>query len=296
MLPTLRQFRYLIALADNGSFSRAADAVHVTQPTLSAGIAELEAILGQVLIDRGARGGGLMLTPAGQTALATARSILMATDDLVGTLRAQSAVFGGPFRLGAIPTIAPYYLADVLRSVQSHAPNARLMVHEDQSQRLIEGLSHGTLDAAILALPYPALGMMVAPIFDDALWLVCPPDHPLALLSFITQDDLVDVPFLLMQDGHCLREHALAVCETTRAQTGDIGAASLYTLAHLVAAGHGLALIPDMAVRAGLARTLGLVTIAFAAPQPSRKIALLWRAGSPAARDAAMLANLLKGL
>lgn len=292
MLPTLRQLSYLVALADTGSFSKAAAHVHVTQPTLSAGVAELEAILGQVLVDRGARG-GLALTPAGEDALVRARALLMGAEDLVRAARRTASPLSGPLRLGAIPTIAPYYLADVLARAQPGHPDLRLILREDQSARLVDALSTGALDAAILALPYPAAGMTVEPLFDDPLWLVCPPDHPLAARQTVGDSDLECAPLLFMEDGHCLREHALAACQTTPAD-GGVAAASLYTLAHLVAAGHGVALIPDMAVRAGLARTLGLAAVPFAPPQPKRQIALMWRTGSPAAAHAAALAALLK--
>ncbi len=294
MLPTLRQLSYLVALADTGSFSKAAAHVYVTQPTLSAGVAELEAILGQPLVDRGARG-GLTLTPAGADALVRARALLMGAEDLVRAARITARPLSGPLRLGAIPTIAPYYLADVLARVQPGHPDLRLILREDQSARLVEALSTGALDAAILALPYPAPGMTVVSLFDDPLWLVCRPDHALAHKTEITDADLATAPLLFMEDGHCLREHALAACPAVQARDNGVAAASLYTLAHLVAAGHGVALIPDMAVRAGLVSPLGLVTVPFASPQPMRQIALMWRTGGPAAGDAAALAAVLKG-
>ncbi len=292
MNPTLRQLAYLVHLHDHRSFSRAAAHAHVAQPTLSAGIAELEQILGQTLIDRSQRGAGVAFTPMGLEVLSRARTILTACDDLVQQARQSRDPLSGPVRLGAIPTIAPFYLAGVLSRTRRTAPQLQLLLREDQTHRLSDALRRGELDAAILALPTDLDGLHHRVLQRDPLLLICPASHAWAGRSHVTSADLGHAELLFLEDGHCLRDHALAACAAHQAR-GALQAASLYTLAHLVAAGHGLALVPDMAVQHGLTHGLDLVAIPFAAPVPHRDIALVWRAGSPASRDAMALADVL---
>src|SRR5579864_7587566 len=177
MLPTLRQLQYLKLLAEHRSFSRAAEAAHVTQPTLSAGVQELERILGAPVVDRGRA--GVILTAAGEEAVARAEAILAQAEDLVQAARGAGQPLAGRFRLGVIPTIAPFLLPRALPALRSRFPKLRLFLREDQTARLIAALKAGALDAALIALPYDTRGLETAPVCDDELVAALPANHPL---------------------------------------------------------------------------------------------------------------------
>ena len=291
MLPTLRQLQYLKLLAEHGSFSRAAEAAHVTQPTLSAGVQELEKILGAPVVDR-ARS-GVILTPIGEEAVRRAGDILARSEDLVQAARAAGQPLTGRFRLGVIPTVAPYLLPKVLPLLRTRFPKLSLFLREDLTHRLIAALKSGALDAALIALPYDVTGLETAHVSDDELMAAFPEGHPLTQGGPVSPDRLEGEDLILLEDGHCLREHALGVCGMEPPRLGEEGfaATSLHTLVQMVGSGLGVSLVPAMAVEAGLARGVPISVLHLAAEQPSREIVIAWRKGSSRGVEGQMLAE-----
>ena len=296
-LPTLRQMQYLKLLAEHGSFGRAAEAAHVTQPTLSAGVQELEKILGGPVVDR-ARS-GVILTAIGEVALARATTILNEAEEMVQSARNAGHPLTGRFRLGVIPTVAPYLLPKALPLLRTRFPKLRLYLREDLTHRLIALLKAGQLDAALIALPYDMAGLAHAHVSDDELLAALPSTHPLAHAreappSAMESDDLI-----LLEDGHCLRDHALAACGLRPPKaTGEeeaFAATSLPTLVQMVGSGLGVTFQPAMAVAAGLADTADISVMPLQADHPSREIVVAWRAGSSRAAEGRLLAETLRG-
>ena len=295
MLPTLRQLQYLKLLADHRSFSRAAEAAHVTQPTLSAGIAELERILGAPVVDR-ARS-GVILTPVGEEAVRRGGDILAQAEDLVQATASAGQPLAGRFRLGVIPTVAPYLLPRALPLLRERFPKLKLYLREDLTHRLIASLKAGALDAALIALPYDTAGLDTARVSEDALLAAVPQSHPLSQGGAIAPERLEGSELILLEDGHCLREHALAACglEPPRSLTDNVFAAtSLPTLVQMVGSGLGVSLLPAMAVEAGLTRNVPVSIHPLAALKPSREIVVCWHAGSSRAGEGRLLAETLQ--
>jgi LysR family transcriptional regulator, hydrogen peroxide-inducible genes activator len=294
MLPTLRQLQYVKLLAEHGSFSRAADAAHVTQPTLSAGIAELERILGSPVVDR-ARS-GVILTAAGEEAVRRAGEILSAAEDLVQATRSAGQPLSGRFRLGVIPTVAPYLLPRALPTLRRRFPKLGLYLREDLTHRLIANLKAGSLDAALIALPYDTTGLETAHVADDELVALLPANHRLAAHSRVTPQELEDNGLILLEGGHCLREHALAACSLDRPGFGehDFAATSLPTLVQMVGSGLGVSLAPAMAVDAGLVQDAPVSVRPIAADASTREIVVAWRAGSSRRAEGRLLAQVLR--
>jgi LysR family hydrogen peroxide-inducible transcriptional activator len=298
LLPTLRQLQYLKLLAEHGSFSRAAEAAHVTQPTLSAGVAELEKVLGAPVVDRGRA--GVFLTPVGEEAVSRAGDILALAEDLVQAARSAGNPLTGRFRLGVIPTIAPFLLPRALPALRQKFPQLRLFLREDLTARLIAGLKSGALDAAVIALPYDLAGLDHAPVFDDPFYAAAPANHPFALESTIDPARLEPNEMILLEDGHCLREHALAACAfdapKAKGPEGAFAATSLHTLIQMVGSGLGVTLVPKLAVEAGLTDAAPVVVRPLSKDAPSRQVVVAWRAGSSRGRDARLLAEAFKSL
>jgi len=289
--PTLRQLSFLTAIADHGSFVAAAEQALVTQPSLSAAIKELEAILGAKLIERGRN--GATLTPAGEIAAAKARAILSAVDELGEAVQGAAEPLTGSFRLGVIPTIAPFFLPKVLPRAKQAFPKLKLYLREDLTSRLIEGLRAHTLDAALIALPYEAQGIDTQPLFDDEFLFVGPPNHPLSQTPSLSAADLEGEAVLLLEDGHCLRDHAIGVCGMTRPGQEEVRATSLFTLVQMAAGGLGISLLPKMAADAGIVAD-GLTVRAFTPPVIGRQIGLAWRRNSGRLREIKALSTILK--
>ena len=297
MLPTLRQLQYLKLLADHGSFSRAAEAANVTQPTLSAGIRELEKILGEPVVDR-ARS-GVLLTAAGQAAADRAGPMLAAAEDLVQAAQGAGRPLAGRFRLGVIPTIAPFLLPRALPVIRSRFPELKLYLREDLTPRLLTALRTGGLDAALIALPYDMSGLDYAHVEHDELLAATPMAHPLAKSRRVDLDGLVADDLILLEDGHCLRDHALAACGVTLparppGEEGGFAATSLPTLVQMVGSGLGVSFLPAMAVDAGLADQADIAVRPLAADHPSREIVVAWRKGSHRAAEGRLLAEALR--
>ncbi|HWA01110.1 MAG TPA: hydrogen peroxide-inducible genes activator [Caulobacterales bacterium] len=292
-LPTLRQLQFLTALRAEGSFVGAAEAVGVTQPTLSAGIKELEAALGAVLVERGRA--GAVLTAAGEEAATRAAQALSEVEELVRTVKAAGKPFAGNFRLGAIPTIAPFLLPRALPLLKRRFPSVRLQLREDLTSRLIEGLKARSLDAALIALPYASHGIETAAVAEDEFMLACPEGHRLAARNDLAPEHLKQEDLLLLEDGHCLREHALSVCGATPGRrSSEVSATSLHTLVQMVAGGMGVTLLPKIAADAGAAAGAHVAVRPFAEPVIGRSIGVAWREGSPRAEEARALAKLLR--
>lgn len=297
MLPTLRQLQYLKLLAEHGSFSRAAEAAHVTQPTLSAGVQELEKILGTPMVDRNRS--GVILTAAGADAVARAGAILAQAEDLVQACRSAGQPLEGRLRLGVIPTIAPFLLPPALPALRRQFPKLRLFLREDMTARLLADLRTGSLDICLIALPYDMVGLDWAHVSHDELLAAFPANHPLSAGRAVPAAALEREPLILLEDGHCLRDHALSACNlTTLKPAGEEGfaATSLATLVQMVGSGLGVTLLPSMAVEAGLADA-AQVSVRPLGPQPaSREIVVAWRAGSTRATEGRLLAEVFAGV
>jgi LysR family hydrogen peroxide-inducible transcriptional activator len=296
MLPTLRQLQYLKLLVEHGGFGKAAEAAHVTQPTLSAGIQELEKILGAPVVDR-ARS-GLILTDVGEAALAKARVILNEADELVQAARSAGQPLTGRFRLGVIPTIAPFLLPRALPLLRSRFPDLRLYLREDLTQRLISALKSGHLDAALIALPFDMTGLDSAHVADDEILAALPSGHPLAGQARTRPSELEDGDLILLEDGHCLRDHALAACGLRPPRQSDaeatFAATSLPTLVQMVGSGLGVTFLPSMAVAAGLTEGTPIEIRPLQAEDPTREIVVAWRSGSIRGAEGRLLAETLR--
>ncbi len=293
VLPTLRQLKFLVALADRRHFGQAAEASFVSQSTLSAAIQELEDNLGVVLFDRTRR--SVAPTGIGLEIAERARAILQQAEDLVDVAIAAHDPLSGPLRLGVIPTIAPFLLPRVLPRLREAAPELKLYLREEQTARLMERLDAGQLDAAILALPVALDGAESEDIAVDRFSLVCPRSHRLAGLATVGPADLANEDLLLLEDGHCLREHALAACALEGARRNSaLQGTSLHTLVQMAASGLGVTLVPEMAIASGLLAGLDLHVAPLADDRPGRRIALVWRQTSGRKETFRQLAGLLR--
>ncbi|MET3526418.1 LysR family hydrogen peroxide-inducible transcriptional activator [Phenylobacterium koreense] len=283
-------------LAEHGSFGRAAEAAHVTQPTLSAGVQELEKILGGPVVDR-ARS-GVILTAIGEVALGKATRILNEAEELVQSARNAGHPLTGRFRLGVIPTVAPFLLPRALPILRERFPKLRLFLREDLTHRLIAQLKAGQLDAALIALPYDMTGLDHAHVSDDELMAALPRSHPLAKEREAPPSALESDDLILLEDGHCLRDHALAACGLKPPRgVGDeesFAATSLPTLVQMVGSGLGVSFLPAMAVAAGLTETADVAVMPLKAEHPQREIVVAWRAGSSRAAEGQLLAEVLR--
>ena len=298
MLPTLRQLQYLKLLAEHGSFSKAAEAAHVTQPTLSAGIQELERTLGAPVVDR-ARS-GVILTPVGEETVARAQDVLARAEDLVHAARSAGRPLSGRFRLGVIPTIAPFMLPKALPALRTRFPDLRLFLREDLTSKLVAGLKAGSLDAALIALPYELQGIETAEVGHDELLAAVPANHPMTANASVSRAALAGEELILLEDGHCLRDQALSACglDGSRSFGGEdagFAATSLATLVQMVGSGLGVSLLPAMAVEAGLADDAP-VTVRPLDGGARREVAVAWRAGSSRGAEARLLADTLRDL
>jgi LysR family hydrogen peroxide-inducible transcriptional activator len=293
MLPTLRQLQYLKLLSEHGSFSRAAEAAHVSQPALSAGVQELERVLGAPVVER-ARS-GVILTPVGEEAVRRAGDVLARAEDLVDAARAAGMPLAGRFRLGVIPTVAPYLLPRALPLLRQAYPALKLFLREDLTPRLIGALKSGALDAAVIALPYDTTGLETAFIAEDEILAAAPEGHPLSRFPRIDPEALERGELILLEDGHCLRDQALSACSLEAPRGEEVFAAtSLPTLVQMIGSGLGVSFLPAMAVRAGLIEGSGVCVRPLQSSSARREIVVAWRAGSSRAREGGLLAETLR--
>ncbi|HEY5636400.1 MAG TPA: LysR substrate-binding domain-containing protein [Burkholderiales bacterium] len=293
-LPTLRQLQYLEAIAAQLNFTRAAASCHVTQSTLSAGLKELESVLGAQLVERDRQ--HVLMTPLGLEVAARGRELLAGAADLAALGRAAAAPMRGRLRLGVIPTIAPFLLPKLLPALRKRHPALQLALREDLTARLLGQLEAGELDFALIALPYDTGTLRVKALFDDAFRLVGPADEAaLAGAPRKVTATLAD-RLLLLEEGHCLRAHTLAACKQGVPASQGVEATSLLTLVQMVASGMGLALVPEMALASGLLAGTGLAARPLAAPVPTRTVALAARRSSARLADFDALAARIAGL
>jgi len=279
-LPSLKQLKYLCAVAKTRHFGQAATACHVSQSTLSAAISEIEENLGTRLVERNNK--RVYLTDIGEEVVRRSQSILTNVSDLVTLCRASGEPFSSELRLGVIPTIAPFLLPGLLSQLRSDYPNFRLSIREDLSKPLVERLYRGELDVLLLALPYPSQGTQTRHLFYDDFLFICPDKHPLARARNIHLDDLNDQDVLLLEDGHCLRDHALEACKLdSKKLSTPYQATSLNTLVQMVANGMGVTLLPRMAVDAHILTGIPVKIKPFAEKNVWRSIGLMWRNTSP---------------
>lgn len=278
--PTLKQFKYLLAVAEHGHFGNAAKSCHVSQSTLSAALMELEESLGSALVERNNR--QVILTALGREVVERVRNILLDVDDLQAVCQASAEPFTGKMRLGVIPTIAPFILPGLLKQLRKRHPEFQLFIREDLSEHLVNALQRGELDVLLLALPYPADNVATAPLFEDEFFFACPKGHEWAGKKSLSTKDLKTQDLLLLEDGHCLRDHALEACKLKDADINiPYQATSLNTIVQMVANGIGVTLLPKMAIDAKILTGTDVQTQPFKEKKVARSIGLMWRKKTP---------------
>ena len=294
---TLRQLRYLSALARHGHFGRAAEACAVTQPALSMQIRDLERTLGVAVVER--RPGEVMLTDVGREIARRGEDVLTASRDLVDFARHRSGLLTGRLTLGVIPSLAPYLLPRILPLLQSRFPELRLELRETQTRQLIEDIKSGALDAAMLALPVAEPDVDTIALFDDLFLLAVPASDPRKANARVAAAEIDQNRLILLEDGHCLRDQALAFCATaargrSSAGAGTVfGASSLNTVMQMVAGGYGVTLIPQIAADVER-RDQRVKFLRLENPEPGRSIGLVFRRTSPRKADFAALGEVVK--
>ena len=272
----LRDLRYLVALADERHFGRAAARCHVSQPTLSAQVRKLEEYLGVALLERQPR--RLSLTEAGSRVVERARRMLLEADAIVELARSDRDPLAGSLKVALIPTVGPYLLPHVARQLRRDLPRLKLMLYEYQTEPLLAKLRSGEIDVGILALPVPQDGLDTCVLYEEPFTVAVPAGHPLAARDRLKLEDLRGETLLLLEDGHCLRDQALEVCSRVRVhEDQDYRATSLETLRQMVAAGHGVTLMPRLAAASHGSTARGLRIKPFAKPAPARTIGAVWR-------------------
>jgi LysR family transcriptional regulator, hydrogen peroxide-inducible genes activator len=294
-LPTLKQLQYLVALQEHGHFGKAADACFVTQSTLSAGLRELESLLGLVLVERTRR--VVRFTPLGQKMVAKAHRILREAEELADMARAAGKPLADDLRMSVIPTIAPFLLPQLLPQLRLKFPELKLYLREETSAAAVDALHKGQVDCVLMALPFAAGDIEHAHLFDDRLYVAFPRGEPENPPAVITPDQVDEGRLLLLVDGHCLKDHALAACNRPelRSSATMLGT-SLHTLILMVDNGLGQTLIPEMAVKAGLLNSTQVQARPLDAPHATREIALVWRTNSPRHSEFELLAEAMREL
>ena len=291
-LPTLKQLQYLVALRQHGHFGKAAEACFVTQSTLSAGLRELETLLGVSLVERTRR--VVRFTALGEKIADKAIRVLREGEELAELARAEGKPLHGELRMGVIPTIAPFLLPAMLPRLREQWPNLKLFLREETSHAACEALHRGQLDCVLLALPYPCGDIEAATLFDDRLFVAFPageaPGGP-----FVDIDSIDENRLLLLEDGHCLKDHALSACNRPelRAHAAMMGT-SLHTLVQMVDNGLGVTFIPAMAIEAGILDGTRVDARPLRSDHGFRRIALIWRRSSQRESEFQMLAGALR--
>lgn len=276
----LKDLRYLVAIADTGHFGKAAERCFVSQPTLSAQLKKLEEYLGVTLIERQTK--GAILTPAGEDIVLRARRIIEASDEVMEIASGHRDPLAGKLRIAFLPTIGPYLLPHIAVALRAALPRLELMLYEYQTATLLQKLRAGDIDLGVLALPIEDDSLAVESLYDEAFVVAIPENHSLAKRSQIQVSDLEGATLLLLEDGHCLRDQALDVCNRVEVhEKQDFRATSIETLRQMVAAGTGLTLLPELAARGNYAHTQGLALRPFAQPIPTRHVGAIWRKSNP---------------
>jgi LysR family hydrogen peroxide-inducible transcriptional activator len=288
-----RALQYFVKLAELKHFSKAAAACFVSQPTLSTQIAKLEDELGVSLVERAPR--QVMLTPIGEDIAHRARHILRDIEHMKDAARRSRDPEKGSIKLGIFPTLAPYLLPHVIPAIRRQYPELRLQLAEEKTEEIMNMLDQGRLDAGLLALPIDEHGMEMEILFEEPFVTAMPASHPLTDKEVICLKDLEGEELLLLEEGHCLRQHALAVCALAGAhERVDFHATSMETLRQMVAANAGVTLMPVLSVKPPIPSTDNIVLRRFESPAPSRTIAIVWRSSSPLGGFLKKLAESLK--
>jgi LysR family hydrogen peroxide-inducible transcriptional activator len=293
-LPTIKQLQYLVALREHGHFGKAADACYVTQSTLSAGLRELETSLGVTLVERTRR--VVRFTALGEKIADKAVRVLREAEELAAIARAEGQPLHGELRLGVIPTIAPFLLPAMLPRLRKEWPSLKLYLREETSQAACEALHRGQLDCVLLALPFACGEVDSAPLFDDRLFVAFPSgEAPRG--SEVDVNTIDENRLLLLEDGHCLKDHALSACNRPelRAHAAMMGT-SLHTLVQMVDNGLGLTFVPGMAIDAGILDGTGVDALPLRSAHNYRQIALIWRRSSPRESEFRLLADSLRAI
>jgi len=287
---SMKHLRYFEALAQHGHFGHAAEACAISQPALSLQIKELEEILGAPLVERGPR--HIRLTSLGEAFALRARDIIRAVDELGDLARASSGPLTGPLRMGVIPTVAPYLLPAVIKALTEHYPGVDLRPREAVTQKLIEDLMEGRLDAAIVALPVSEPSLTEYPLFDEEFVLVRPLEDEKKPVPSVEM--LRDMRLLLLEEGHCFRDQALSFCNISSPLPPNVmEGSSLSTLVQMVGAGMGVTLIPQMAVPVET-RSAPVSVAPLDVPRPSRAIGMVWRKTNPLSDQFENIADIVR--
>jgi LysR family hydrogen peroxide-inducible transcriptional activator len=289
---TLRQLRYLQALAQHRHFGRAAEVCRVSQPALSMQIRDLERVLGVDLVER--RPGDAALTEAGTEIARRGEQVLAAARDLVDFARHRGRLLTGKLQAGVIPSLAPYVLPRILPLLQQRFPELRVELRETQTKFLVEELLRGTLDVVMLALPLGDAEVETLPLFDDPFLLAVPAVDPRPVTRRVNANDIDQQRLILLEEGHCLRDQALAYCAGARSDAPlSLGATSLATVMQMVANGYGVTLVPKVAVDVEV-RDERVKLLRFSKPEPGRTVGLAWRRTSPRKADFVALGEIVR--
>ena len=292
-LPTIKQLQYLVALHEHKHFGRAAESSYVSQSTLSAGIRELESLLGITLVERSRR--VVRFTALGDAVVEKAHRILREAEELSDLVQAAGKPLSGTLRMSVIPTIAPFTLPHMLPRLKKERPDLKLLLREETSADAVESLQHGRVDCVLLALPFATGEVEVEHIGDDRLFVAFPKNDPRDPPESIPPSMIDEGRLLLLEDGHCLRDHALAACNRPelRGSATMIGT-NLHTLVQMVDNDLGLTMLPEMALNAGILNGTDVVARPLKSAEASREIALIWRKNSPRGEDFKLLAEELR--
>ncbi len=293
-LPTMKQLQYLVALADTRHFGRAAVRCNITQSTLSAGIRDLETVLGTAVAERSNR--RVLITPVGAQIAERAKAVLRGAEEVMEVARAGRSPMTGEMRLGVIPTIGPFVLPRVFPALRERYPELTIYLREEQTAPLLARLEDGDLDVALIALPYETGDLRIDVIMEDEFLFACNRNHALAGTDEVSLEAIAGEQLMLLEEGHCLRGHTLDVCTTTdRRSRAQFEASSLLTMVQMVAAGVGVSLIPRLAVDAHITRGTEISLSRIGIPA-ARQIGLAWRQMSLRSREFRMLADTLREL
>jgi LysR family hydrogen peroxide-inducible transcriptional activator len=292
---TLTELKYIVTLANELHFGRAARQCHVSQPTLSTGVKKLEDELGVRIFERTNK--SLEPTPVGRDIVAQARRVLEAADKVEALARGRQGPLSGPLRLGVIPTLGPYALPWLAPALRRDYPRLQLVVKEDLTAALVDQLRDHRIDTALVSLPIPEPWIERAIVFDEPFWFAGPKAHPLCRGKSVREEDLEQCQLILLAEGHCLRDQALAVCAkydlAPEQMGGDFRATGLETVRQMVAAGLGCSLLPALSVNAA-SREPGMRVLPFRSPVPYRRVALIWRQGFSRVDDLRLLAESIR--
>jgi len=292
-MPTLKQLQYLVALKQHGHFGNAADSCYVTQSTLSAGIRELESLIGVTLVERTRR--VVRFTALGDRIVEKAHRVLREAEELAAIAEASGKPLTGELRMSVIPTIAPFLLPRLLPRLREDRPELKLYLREETTQAAIESLRHGNVDCVLLALPFPTGELDSELLFQDQLYVAFPHDDPHDPPEWIAPDMIDETKLLLLEDGHCLKDHALAACNRPEIRSSAMMmGTSLHTLVQMVDNGLGMTIMPEMAINGGILDHTRIAARRLQSERSHRDIALVWRKNSPREKEFRLLAELLR--